>query len=140
MFDIVLESGYTGDKQISVTLRETEEEYCLTLNFSWCLLKIHIIIFGIFFIIVTCWVLTKTENSGIIIKLSNGNGKILKRDDSGLWETSLQKFFWKDCKKHLTKPFGSGIIIKLSDRKTTSQQKRFEKLLKRGWQMKEVVI
>lgn len=34
MFDIVLESGYTGDKQISVTLRETEEEYCLTLNFS----------------------------------------------------------------------------------------------------------
>lgn len=34
MFDIVLESGYTGDKQISVTLRETEEENCLTLNFS----------------------------------------------------------------------------------------------------------
>ncbi|MDE5770873.1 MAG: hypothetical protein K2I06_04455 [Ruminococcus sp.] len=34
MFDIVLESGYSGGEQISVTLRETEEEYCLTLNFS----------------------------------------------------------------------------------------------------------
>lgn len=34
MFDIVLESGYTSDKQISVTMRETEEEYCMTLVFS----------------------------------------------------------------------------------------------------------
>ena len=34
MFDIVLESGSIGGEQISVTLRETEDEYCLTLNFS----------------------------------------------------------------------------------------------------------
>ena len=33
MFDVILESGYVGDGQISLTLRETEEEYCLTMDF-----------------------------------------------------------------------------------------------------------
>lgn len=34
MFDVILESGYIADGQMSVTLRETEEEYCITLDFS----------------------------------------------------------------------------------------------------------
>ena len=34
MFDVILDSGYVGDGQISLTLRETEEEYCLTMDFS----------------------------------------------------------------------------------------------------------
>ncbi|MDE6425549.1 MAG: hypothetical protein K2K89_05380 [Ruminococcus sp.] len=34
MFDIILDSGYIGDGQIALTLRETEEEYCITMDFS----------------------------------------------------------------------------------------------------------
>lgn len=34
MFDVVLESGYISTGQIAVTLRETEEEYCITMDFS----------------------------------------------------------------------------------------------------------
>ncbi|MCM1505927.1 MAG: hypothetical protein NC177_02170 [Ruminococcus flavefaciens] len=34
MFDVILECGYISDGQIAVTLRETEEEYCVTLDFS----------------------------------------------------------------------------------------------------------
>lgn len=34
MFDVVLDSGYISSGQIAVTLRETEEEYCITMNFS----------------------------------------------------------------------------------------------------------
>lgn len=34
MFDVILDSGYVGDGQIAVTLRETEEEYCITMDFS----------------------------------------------------------------------------------------------------------
>lgn len=34
MFDAILESGYIGDGKMAVTLRETEEEYCITLDFS----------------------------------------------------------------------------------------------------------
>lgn len=34
MFDVILESGYSGGGQMAVTLRETEEEYCITLDFS----------------------------------------------------------------------------------------------------------
>ncbi|MDE6501127.1 MAG: hypothetical protein K2L10_03480 [Ruminococcus sp.] len=33
MFDVILESGYVADGQMSVTLRETEDEYCITLDF-----------------------------------------------------------------------------------------------------------
>lgn len=34
MFDVVLESGYVSSGQIAVTLRETEDEYCITMEFS----------------------------------------------------------------------------------------------------------
>lgn len=34
MFDAILESGYSGTGQMAVTLRETEEECCVTLDFS----------------------------------------------------------------------------------------------------------
>lgn len=34
VFDILLESGFSANGQIAVTLRETEEEYCMTLDFS----------------------------------------------------------------------------------------------------------
>ena len=34
LFDVVLEAGYIGNGQIAVTLRETEEECCITMSFS----------------------------------------------------------------------------------------------------------
>lgn len=34
MFDAILESGYSGTGQMAITLRETEEECCVTLDFS----------------------------------------------------------------------------------------------------------
>ena len=34
VFDLILDSGYVGDGQISLTLRETEEEFCMTMDFS----------------------------------------------------------------------------------------------------------
>lgn len=34
MFDVILDSGYIGNGQIALTLRETEEEYCITMDFS----------------------------------------------------------------------------------------------------------
>lgn len=34
MFDVIVDSGYVGDGQIALTLRETEEEYCVTMDFS----------------------------------------------------------------------------------------------------------
>ncbi|MDE6834118.1 MAG: hypothetical protein K2J39_07770 [Ruminococcus sp.] len=34
IFDVILDSGYVGEGQIALTLRETEEEYCVTMDFS----------------------------------------------------------------------------------------------------------
>ncbi|MDE5582680.1 MAG: hypothetical protein K2J08_03100 [Ruminococcus sp.] len=34
VFDILLESGFSGGEQVAVTLRETKEEHCMTLDFS----------------------------------------------------------------------------------------------------------